>query len=296
MASGLAAAWMASTMLETQNSEPYPSASIPISFSFFDHKTDNCPKMRRLTWGEAVRMLTAHHRRTEKDGPLFSPATYAANARRRNEEVLGVVAAVGDFDHDTLWETITSSFNPYEYVVYSTFRHTEEHPRFRVIIPFSKVVPASKWPAVKATLDSTLFSAADQGASDASRMYYLPSCPPDNKPLAIHHPGAWLDWTKLPLAETGQDTPKQASPIGATIPAGRRNKVLTSLAGSMRRRGASEEAILAAIRAENELRCRPPLLDRELEAIARGVGRYPPAQRSRRWRRKDDLLVSRVEL
>jgi len=57
------------------------------------------------------------------------------------------------------------------------------------------------------------------------------------------------------------------------IPAGERNATLTSLAGSMRRRGASAEAILAALSVENE-RCQPPLERDELRTIAESVARY----------------------
>lgn len=61
------------------------------------------------------------------------------------------------------------------------------------------------------------------------------------------------------------------------IPQGSRNARLASLAGSMRRRGMSVEAIRAALWAENLERCEPRLSDGDVERIARSVGRYPPA-------------------
>jgi putative DNA primase/helicase len=54
---------------------------------------------------------------------------------------------------------------------------------------------------------------------------------------------------------------------------GARNNDLASLAGSMRRRGASDYAILAALRAENA-RCSDPLPEREVEAVAKSISRY----------------------
>jgi putative DNA primase/helicase len=59
---------------------------------------------------------------------------------------------------------------------------------------------------------------------------------------------------------------------------GQRNSALASLAGTMRRRGMSSEGIEAALLAENERRCNPPLFDDEVRAIARSVGRYKPAE------------------
>lgn len=61
------------------------------------------------------------------------------------------------------------------------------------------------------------------------------------------------------------------------IEQGQRHDRLVSLAGTLRRRGCSEAAILACLRAENAERCRPPLSDAELEIIARSMLRYPPS-------------------
>jgi hypothetical protein len=58
---------------------------------------------------------------------------------------------------------------------------------------------------------------------------------------------------------------------------GARNATLASLAGAMRRRGASQEAITAALQAENERRCDPPLTDAEVAGIAASIARYRPA-------------------
>ncbi len=67
--------------------------------------------------------------------------------------------------------------------------------------------------------------------------------------------------------------------VGKTLLEGSRNESLTSLAGSMRRRGMSEEAIGAALQAENRLRCNPPLSEEEVQRIAHSVSRYAPAER-----------------
>lgn len=65
--------------------------------------------------------------------------------------------------------------------------------------------------------------------------------------------------------------------IDKSIPSGRRNTTLSSLAGSMRRRGISPGAIEAALLVENELRCKPPLAADEVRQIATSIGRYEPA-------------------
>ncbi len=62
------------------------------------------------------------------------------------------------------------------------------------------------------------------------------------------------------------------------IPEGERNATLTSLAGTMRRRGCGFDEILAALSVANEKRCDPPLPVHEVEQIARSVARYKPEE------------------
>lgn len=57
---------------------------------------------------------------------------------------------------------------------------------------------------------------------------------------------------------------------------GARNVRLTSLAGTMRRRGMSEAAIRAALLVVNGESCVPPVSDSEVERIAHSVARYTP--------------------
>jgi len=62
---------------------------------------------------------------------------------------------------------------------------------------------------------------------------------------------------------------------GEPVREGARNATLTSLAGTMRRRGMSESAILAALVEENA-RFQPPLAADEVASIAKSVSRYAP--------------------
>jgi putative DNA primase/helicase len=62
------------------------------------------------------------------------------------------------------------------------------------------------------------------------------------------------------------------------IPLGKRNNTLTSLAGFMRRKGFSADAIFAALKVENSKRCDPPLEEEELRTISKSISRYPPAE------------------
>jgi hypothetical protein len=56
-----------------------------------------------------------------------------------------------------------------------------------------------------------------------------------------------------------------------------RNVTLTSLAGSMRRRGMGRDAILAALLVTNEQQCDPPLPEQQVHKIADSISGYAPA-------------------
>lgn len=60
------------------------------------------------------------------------------------------------------------------------------------------------------------------------------------------------------------------------LPEGARNDALTSLAGTMQRRGMPPDAIRSALYATNEAKCVPPLQPEEVDSIVDSVGRYPP--------------------
>lgn len=69
-----------------------------------------------------------------------------------------------------------------------------------------------------------------------------------------------------------------APTISGDITEGGRNAALTSLAGTMRRRGMGADSIEAALQTENQARCNPPLPQREVSSIAHSISRYAPAE------------------
>lgn len=82
---------------------------------------------------------------------------------------------------------------------------------------------------------------------------------------------AWLvELCGKPRAHSLASGEEDGEPIGE----GQRNQFLTSVAGVLRRRGLGEAAILAALLAENDARCAPPLAESEVKRIASGIMRY----------------------
>ncbi|MBN1763690.1 MAG: bifunctional DNA primase/polymerase [Sedimentisphaerales bacterium] len=76
--------------------------------------------------------------------------------------------------------------------------------------------------------------------------------------------------------DTGQEAGTKHAAKDAPVIEGERNASLTKIAGSMRRQGLSEAAILSALLVHNACRCSPPLSENEVRSIARSISRYEP--------------------
>ena len=114
-------------------------------------------------------------------------------------------------------------------------------------------------------------------------------------PPSVHESGTVYEWMDLsPMADipdwlafelepyekpTGQTTDIISRQIThgdePDIPDGQRGDVLMSIAGTMRRRGMSRDAIEAALLITNKERCKPPCNESRIRKIAESVCNYP---------------------
>jgi putative DNA primase/helicase len=228
-----------------------------------------------------------HAVRTEKKGTAaFSAVTYNPGASRGKRGVASVTAVVLDYDHlssaavEELHKKLVE--RGWAWLGYSSFSHLakgEDDHCFRLLVLVSRSMTVQEHDSVWYVTDVALGGTADRHARDASRLWYLASCPPERAELS------WVRWgdgrlldVDLALAAYTQRRGRAnvAVESGDAIPQGSRNAALTSLAGSARRRGAECDAILSLLRVTNASRCRPPLPDSELCAIADSVSRYQP--------------------
>src|SRR6266404_1667330 len=88
---------------------------------------------------------------------------------------------------------------------------------------------------------------------------------------------AWLE--RLVIESPSRPaTAANSNGAGEKIPKGGRNDYLIRVAGGMRRQGATEEEILAALLTINANRCDPPLPEKEVEQVAKSGARYEPLE------------------
>lgn len=93
-----------------------------------------------------------------------------------------------------------------------------------------------------------------------------------SQPLAV--PPQWLLDSIRTEAQRQDD---DWAPASLVYPEGMRENILIKFMGTLIRKGASNDAIEAFVRAENATRCKPPLTESELaDFIGRVTGRYAP--------------------
>jgi hypothetical protein len=115
-------------------------------------------------------------------------------------------------------------------------------------------------------------------AEAQSAYMFLPGCAPWEREIA---PFSARLLERLDAHDRDDDEAARAddsSPIGE----GERHRHLRRIAGAMRRAGAGEPAIAAALLSENARRCDPPKEERLVLALARDIAtRYPSGARAR---------------
>ena len=181
--------------------------------------------------------------------PAWSPATLAPGARRANDAVEALSAIVLDYDQGGV--SVAEALAPWASwpaLAHTSWSHTEEAPRFRLVVPLARPCPRSAWRWVWHWAAGVAAGAIDGACKDASRMYFLPGCPriDASRWAVVQDPGGQLcdpDWHR----QSADTLAAAGRPVAAPRPATR------AIVGS----------------------------DRQLEQVAREALRNDPAARER---------------
>ena len=199
-------------------------------------------------------------------------------AKRRIKENVACIRTVYlDIDHDgvaVLQKISQSSLVPRPHCILQS-----SPGKFQVIWSVEGIRPADQERLLDALIQEF---GGDPAASDMTRVLRLPGFKnhkyADKPVVEVVESNFGTVYAAEDFKVSAPPSRQAAAPIPAFIPDGQRNDTLTSLAGTMRRRGASEGVILAALQAMNQERCQPPLDNAELVAIAASVSKYAPAE------------------
>jgi putative DNA primase/helicase len=155
----------------------------------FDSLTDNYPSSATLAWPEDFNDWLETP--VKERAALWSPVTYKPGGLRvqgqTEANIATVHAVVLDYDgkpQSVSIEKATEVWGGFEHVVYTTFQHTPEKPRFRLVMPLSRPVTTSEFRRIWGWVQK---HAAENGAgfdplSDPGRIYFIPT----HKPGADH--------------------------------------------------------------------------------------------------------------
>lgn len=195
-----------------------------LAISKFKGKFDKVPKAKLASWEQLVTILSTHRITANKDDWLWSPCSYPDAGTRGLEDAIEVCCFVLDVDggYDPAdfiahWESLGLAV-----VVHSSHSSTAAHPKWRAIFPLVAPVAAADWPAVWRKLDGALgLELGDPACKDASRMYYLPTCPPETAGEIFAHvlEGKPLDPSKFSdIPESVTVEPERAKLNGSARP------------------------------------------------------------------------------
>jgi len=243
-----------------------------------------------IPWiGPAHELLGARHLpRAEKKGtPTFSAVEYKDGAHRGKRGVRHATALVMDFDHLTgeQAELVQRKLRAggWAHLLSTTYSHLaggEDDHCFRVLLPVSRPIQPAEYEPVWLAANGALGRLADAAARDISRIWYVASCPPERVESAWVRSmnGRALDVDRAIATSSVQPRKsKKRRGAKAKLPEGERSSGLMSLGGSLRRKGADRDELLAALHAANHSRCEPPLGQAEVVGIVDSLLRYDPA-------------------
>jgi len=128
--------------------------------------------------------------------PLITPAIFHKGTTRANKNVIswGGWAAI-DVDQYPRgeFEKTVDTFRSHKFVCYSSASSTREHPKFRIVMPLSRHVPAAKIKHFWYALNREYSALADPQTKDLSRMYYVPAQYPGAYNFIFTHDAPVLD-------------------------------------------------------------------------------------------------------
>ncbi len=180
-----------------------PQAPSTFPISVFDGARSVSPDAVYPTIQEIIEELTHHEVYPDLDKldlPAFSPTAFNP-PRRRAAHATKVSMAVLDYDDGTTVDEAMLDWSGWFSIIYSTWSHSVDHPKYRVVLPLRQPVPAAHWGAAWAWLFKRARGRIDAACKDASRLFFLPAVRSEDWPRfakVVH--GEFLDipwWERL---------------------------------------------------------------------------------------------------
>jgi len=151
----------------------------------------------------------------KKDLRLWSPACYEPGGRRESRYVRHLSCLVLDYDEGLPIDWATEEWKNYLHIVHTTFSHSAETPKFRIVLPLALPVIAEDWGRFWTWGQHRAGMAIDPAPSAPSSTYALPATPNEKAPRLAHiNDGPLLD----PMGEGVVTRTAQVPPQMVTDP------------------------------------------------------------------------------
>ncbi len=181
---------------------------IETTFTFWKSRYAKECHLRSASWEDWVTELTTHTETDVKKAmlPGLVLGRMVDGDRRKNNNVKTIEALALDLERNKttneytqdiylrLLKTALSRVSYLEYIAYTTFSHTPEDPRIRLIFPVAERLHPSEYKKGMSWLNTLVGPVIDLEAQKLSQPVYLPRHPVGAREFwAIHHAGVPVD-------------------------------------------------------------------------------------------------------
>ena len=172
---------------------------VTVGFSEFTNLTDTKGIERQFCWRDFIDDVigSGHTVLPIKSGKLIGGYWLKEHATRANTNVEAVYLFICDIDSKpgqppphTL-DVMKTRFTPQasgiygcKVLGYTTYSHSLQYPRYRLIFPIARAVAPSENAALWQGFNQALGGILDPATKDISRIHYLPSCPAESLTIA----------------------------------------------------------------------------------------------------------------
>ncbi len=200
--------------------------------SYGRRASDDFPTRHACTFDKLHEWLGSMRATTgQKDGPYLVFADFGAEAKAdtnpKSETFGQLIVGKRSYSHlelsyavpvdldtgDWTAERIAHTLQGYKWLAWTTYKHTPEAPRWRVVVPVARGMTRWEHRATWEQLNAAFCKQADPAAKDATRLNYLPGA-------CLHPEHARLEWS-------GKD-----GVLLAPVPAGTRDGASTDRDGA----------------------------------------------------------------
>ena len=143
---------------------------------------------------EREQMVSEARSDPKRDLRLWSPAHYPAGSRRGSENVLHLSCVVLDYDSGLPIAEAAAAWQDYFHIVHTTWSHTTETPKYRLILPLAEPVRPEDWRTVYEWAEDRAAGEVDPTGKSIGTTFALPAVADEAvSRVAVSSPGPLLD-------------------------------------------------------------------------------------------------------